>query len=119
VTLFASMRVLYGGLLLVLWLGGAAYGALDARRRFFHRSPACFWTGVAALVPIVGVGLYLLFRPPLTRAERRARRYRLLYLESLAAQPGRSPLLQDPRPAEHPEQPSWELPPVPVEVTAA
>jgi hypothetical protein len=116
VSLLAVSRDLAGGLALLVWLGGASYVAVDSRRRFLRRSPAVFWTAVGALLPLVGVLLYALLRPPLTRAERRARRYRLLYLESLAPQPA-APPQPEPEPEVH-EEPAWTVTAIPAEVTA-
>jgi membrane protein implicated in regulation of membrane protease activity len=78
------VRDLLVGSTVLVWLGGATRTAADARRRFCQRSPQVFWAAVAVLVPIAGVGLYMLVRPAQTRAERRARRYTLLLHETLA-----------------------------------
>jgi membrane protein implicated in regulation of membrane protease activity len=81
--MFVVFRDLFIGSIVLLWVGGAAHTAGDVGRRFLSRSARVFWPVVAMLVPVGGAGLYLLVRPARTRAERRERRYMLLYLESL------------------------------------
>ncbi|MHB8644025.1 MAG: hypothetical protein ACYDA3_14195 [Gaiellaceae bacterium] len=67
------------------WFGAAAYARIDARRRFANRTAITLWTVFSLLLPVAGTFVYVLVRPAQTPFERRARRYRLLYLETLVA----------------------------------
>jgi hypothetical protein len=100
----------------IVWLGGAAFAWIDSSRRFASRAPRFIWVGVVLLTSVIGVAAYLLVRPE-TRAKRRARRYRVFYLETLAASEERGGDEQAPATALAAEEPPARAS-APVEIPA-
>jgi hypothetical protein len=82
-TMFGVIRDVFVFLAAMLWIAGVTHTAADASRRFANPAARAFWVGVAASLPVIGLGLYLLARPAETRVERRVRRLATLHLERL------------------------------------
>jgi len=93
-TMFVVICDVVALLAALIWIAGVAHTAADggrrfepsrvSRRRFANPAARAFWVGVAALLPVIRLGLYLLVRPAETRVERRVRRLTMLHLERLA-----------------------------------
>ena len=103
--MFGVLRDLFVLSSALLWFAGVAHTAADTPRRFAHPAARAIWVGVAALLPVVGLGLYLLVRPAETRVERRVRRLTLLHLERLVGNENYGTELTAAKPAEGQEVP--------------
>jgi hypothetical protein len=97
--MFGVLRDLFVLLAALLWIAGVAHTAADAPRRFADPAARAIWVGVAALLPVVGLGLYLLVRPAETRVERRVHRLTMLHLERLVGTENYGPELAAAKPA--------------------
>ena len=80
-TAFEVLRNLGGFFVVVFWLGLAYWAFRDARRRIDDQWLVAIGS-LVALVPVFGPLVYLLFRPPETIADVRAREIELRALEA-------------------------------------
>jgi len=104
-TMFVVICDVVALLAALIWIAGVAHTAADGGRRFANPAARAFWVGVAALLPVIRLGLYLLVRPAETRVERRVRRLTMLHLERLVGAESYGMEIAAAKPAEGQELP--------------